>query len=234
MKTLIYGTDNIKVLDYLSELKKKYKNEQTYNLTGSIDVNDIVEYLQGTSMFASEELICWRPNKKTEITDEILTFIKDPLSKDLIVVVLENLPKNSKLFKFFDQTKQFTGDEKEKVFPLLDTISKKQAKLSVKLYYKLLQQQNDPIYINSMLFYQFKNILHAKFQTETFNLINTFVKSRLGSVVNNFSEDECVNIIKEIYFVDLRLKTSSVDNEVLVLNLILKIINGNLATAQYV
>ena len=225
MKILLYGTDNVKIFEKLVEIKQKYKKEQTYELTGEVGVDDLRQYLQGLSMFGSDELICFQVSKKTEITDSILDLLTDEISKNLVIVLYENLPKNSKLLKYFDQTYQFVADEKEKVFPLLDAISKKQSLVSVQNYYKLIFQKNDPIYINSMLFYQFKNILHARFKSNTFELINPFVKSRLSFVMNNFSDTECVNIIKEIYAVDLRLKTTSINDEVLVLNLILKIAN---------
>lgn len=231
MKTLLFGTDQVKVLETLVKLKQKYSKEQTYELAGQLSTDDFQQYLQGISMFGLDELICWRVNKKTEINEDILELIKDEVTKNIILVLYENLPKNSKLFKFFDSAQQFVIDEKEKIFPLLDAISQKKTKMCVSIYQKLIKQKNDPIYINSMLFYQFKNIIHARFKTQTFATINPFVKSRLTPSINNFSNLECVNIIKEIYAVDLRLKTTNLNNEVLVLHLILKIVNGNLSSA---
>ena len=234
MRTLLYGTDGTKIVSRLLEIKEKYPKEQIYEISGVITTDEINLYLQSYSMFGTDELLVWRVSKKTEITDDILKLIAEDISKDLVVMLSENLPKNSKLFKYFGQVQQFVLDEKEKVFSLLDAISRKQSQLSIKNYYKLINEKNDPIYINSMLFYQFKNILHAKFNSETYRSINPFVKQRLSSAINNFSNNECVNIIEEIYITDLKLKTTSIDNEILVLNLILKVVNGNLSPAQYV
>ena len=234
MRTLLYGTDGTKIVSRLLEIKGKYPKEQIYEISGVITIDEINLYLQSYSMFGTNELLVWRVSKKTEITDDILKLIAEDISKNLVVMLSENLPKNSKLFKYFGQVQQFILDEKEKVFSLLDVISRKQSQLSIKNYYKLINEKNDPIYINSMLFYQFKNILHAKFNSETYRSMNPFVKQRLISAINNFSNYECVNIIKEIYTIDLKLKTTSIDNEILVLNLILKVVNGNLSSVQYV
>jgi len=234
MRTLLYGTDGTKIVSRLLEIKGKYPKEQIYEISGVITIDEINLYLQSYSMFGTNELLVWRVSKKTEITDDILKLIAEDISKNLVVMLSENLPKNSKLFKYFGQIQQFVLDEKEKVFSLLDVISRKQSQLSIKNYYKLINEKNDPIYINSMLFYQFKNILHAKFNSETYRSMNPFVKQRLISAINNFSNYECVNIIKEIYTIDLKLKTTSIDNEILVLNLILKVVNGNLSSVQYV
>ncbi len=233
MRILLYGNDNVGILEKLLEIKQKYTKGQIYELFGEVEVSDINQYLQATSMFGSDELICLRVNKKTELSDEILDLIKNETNKNILVVLFENLPKNSKLFKYFNEVFQLVADEKEKIFPFLDTLSKKQT-LAVRNYYKLITEKNDPIYINSMLFYQFKNILHARYNTETFEQVNPFVKSKLNFVRNNFTDIECVNIIRDIYEVDIKLKSTSLSSEVLVLNLILKIINGNLNTAQYV
>jgi len=233
MKILLYG-NNANVVGKSLEIKHQYKKEQVYELVGEIGTDEIEQYLTSVNMFGTDELLYWRVNKKTEISDKILKLIKGKITKNLLVVLSENLPKNSKFFKYFDKSEQFIADEKEKIFPLLEAISNKNPLLSVKLFYKLINQKNDPVYINSMLFYQFKNILHVRFDTETIKSINPYVKSKLTLVKNNFSDTECVKIISEIYAVDLKLKTTSIDSEVVVLNLILKIVNGKLNVAQYV
>ncbi len=233
MKILLYGSDNAKILEKLLEIKQKFSRDQIYELFGEIEIKEIKQYLQAVSMFGGDELLCIRVNKKTDISDDILNLLKDDINKHILIVLSENLPKNSKLFKFFNDVFQFVADEKEKVFPFLEVLSKKQS-LAIRNYYKLITEKNDPVYINSMLFYQFKNILHARHHTETFAQVNPFVKSKLNFVINNFSDLECVNIIREIYSVDIKLKTTSLNSEILVLNLILKIINGNLDTAKYV
>ena len=65
MKILLYGTDNVKIFEKLVEIKQKYKKEQTYELTGEVGVDDLRQYLQGLSMFGSDELICFQVSKKT-------------------------------------------------------------------------------------------------------------------------------------------------------------------------
>lgn len=228
MKKIIYGKNKAKILDAYSREKSKFKEEEVSRLDNEVSVSDLYNLLNSFSLFGDGGLVVWYLDDKKYISDSHLELIKES-RKNILLVLLSNLPKNSKILKVFDVLDKFDNEDPIKIFPLLEQISSKNKKGVVNLYYKMLREGNDPIYINSMIFYQYKNILHFFVQSETYNTLNPYVKRGLSKYVGMYDVLECANIIKEVFVTDKFLKSTNLNNEVLVLNLILKIVNNKLS-----
>jgi len=226
MKKIIYGKDLNSILDKFQEIKSNYTPSSISIVEDEVDLDIFSNLFNSLSMFGDNEIVVWKVSDKKYITEDHLKLIKEYNNKDFLLVCFVNLPKNSKILKYFTSLDKFEEKEKTKIFPLLGALTKKNKHLSVNLYYKMLQEGSDPIYINSMFFYQYKNILHGLTDSATYANLNPFVKRNVSSEINMYRLEESVNIINEIYSVDKKLKTTALDNELLVLNLLLKIVNS--------
>lgn len=108
------------------------------------------------------------------------------------------------------------------IFGLMDAVAAKNSKRSVQLLNSFLEEGENAIYILTMIEKQFKNIAMAKFEagiTETTLAkkagIHPFVAKKSIAQARNFTNTEIIRMYKRLIWADLKLKSGSEPNQIL-------------------
>lgn len=108
------------------------------------------------------------------------------------------------------------------IFKTIDALAQKNKKQALLLMQKHLDNGDDPLYLISMIAYQFRTLLIVKELAEKGLMYNSIVKkSGLHPFVvkksyfacSSFSFEQLKNIYKRVFQVDLDIKTGKIDSE---------------------
>ena len=106
------------------------------------------------------------------------------------------------------------------IFKTIDAMAVKNKKLAISLIHEHLQEGESPLYILSMINYQFRNLLVIKDLVEKgrqyqsiakITKLHPFVISKSWDQVRRFSLAELKKIYQKIFEVDLAIKTGKID-----------------------
>ncbi|MBU2539697.1 hypothetical protein KJ786_00840 [Patescibacteria group bacterium] len=118
------------------------------------------------------------------------------------------------------------------IFKTIDAIAQKNKKQALNLLYKHLEDGDAPLYLLSMIGYQFRNLLIVKDLAERntpYNLIakksglHPFVVRKAYDQMRQFSLQELKKIYQRIFEVDLNIKTGRIEPEIALEMLIMKL-----------
>lgn len=108
------------------------------------------------------------------------------------------------------------------IFQTIEALSQKNKKLSIDLIRKHIELGDHPLYLLSMIIYQFKTLLILKDLIDKktpHNLIAKksglapFTVQKNLYLCNKFSFEELKNIYQKLFEIDLNIKTGKIDNE---------------------
>ena len=108
------------------------------------------------------------------------------------------------------------------IFKTIDALASKNKKQALFLLHKHLDNGDVPLYLLSMIAYQFRNLLIIKELIEKGNQygniakksgLHPFVVQKNYYLANQFSSDQLKKIYQKIFLIDLNIKTGKVDAE---------------------
>lgn len=122
-------------------------------------------------------------------------------------VVLNNQPEDSNIFKF------------------VDSVYFKNKHTAYEELEKLTDDGADPFYILSMLLYGLRNLAHAKYNTAQFAKKKSFVREKALSQADRYDHHDIINLFDFMYQTDKKLKTGMIDQNIVLVYTIEKILN---------
>ena len=102
------------------------------------------------------------------------------------------------------------------IFKTIDAIALKNKKQALNLLHKHLEKGDSPLYLLSMINFQFRNILGAKDLIErgaplSHSGLKPFLARKSGEQARKFTYDELKKIYQKIFQVDYSIKTGKLD-----------------------
>ncbi|MFH1656727.1 MAG: DNA polymerase III subunit delta [Candidatus Nealsonbacteria bacterium] len=163
-------------------------------------------------------------NHKTKIEPLALEKLIEYVGKNLWqmnneITKLVNFKKSTKTIQVEDVELLIKSKIETDIFKTIDAIAQKNKKQAIKLLHKHLENGDSPLYILSMINFQFRNLLIIKDLIEKYNPYNVIVKkSKLHPFVvrksysqsQQFTLSELKKIYQKIFQVDIDIKTGRV------------------------
>jgi len=191
-------------------LKKKAKAQEFKKLSGAKLKNWIKKEFQ-------------KYNVKT--TEKVINFLAENIGNDLwrMSNEIQKLASYKKEINLEDVKKLVRLKIEADIFKTIDAIAQKNKKEALKLLHKHIDKGDSPIYLLSMINYQFRNLLIVKDLVDKklpYNLIvkksglHPFVVKKTYSVCNRFDLENLKKIYKKILIFDLKIKTGQIEPEI--------------------
>lgn len=231
---LFYTTDQILKKDPLFVFLKKQAKFQEFELLAGQKLKNWVKkefekYQCQISDRALGKLIEFTGNDLWQITNEIkkLVSYRAPRQRS------EGGKENKVLFDY--KKKQKIGEEdvellvrpkiEADIFETINAISSRNKKQALILIHKHLEKGDSPLYLLSMINFQFRNLLVIKSRYQSANdtrmtqisglsrelKLHPYVVKKSIPLVKNFSLEELKKIYRKIFQVDLNIKTGKID-----------------------
>ncbi len=99
------------------------------------------------------------------------------------------------------------------IFATIDAIGRKKKELALELLHEHLVKGDSPIYLLSMIHFQFRNILQVKDSSRENIHMHPFVAKKSHELASLFSMDELKAVYEKIWKTDCAVKTGAMDGE---------------------
>ncbi|KPJ56830.1 hypothetical protein AMJ49_03740 [Parcubacteria bacterium DG_74_2] len=197
---LFYCEEKIAVSNSLFKFLKQYAKAQEFKLLQGIQLKNWIR----------EEF----KNYKAKITPEALEKLIDFVGNDLWrmsneIKKLVNFKKNQEINK--QDIKLLIKPKIETdIFKTIDAIALRNKGRALKLLHKHLEKGDSPLYLLSMINFQFRNLLIIKTQCQPVDMHPYVVRKTLQQATR-FSLEELKKIYLKIFQVDLNIKTGQME-----------------------
>lgn len=217
MKYFFYGNFQTKLNEKISELVAK--NQATkieFNLEIE-NLNEIFVALGTSNLFGDTNIIV--ANISEAEPELIENFFKNISGEnDLIVYYSDELEKSSKILKLIP--KDFTLQEFKKsktgnIFNFTDYLLSKDMN---KTYSELAKLDEDGVLIFNNIIPIVRNLISLKKDLNQKNKIIPFKVGLYKKMVEKYTEEELLDLYKNLYQNDLKFKSGEITNEMLVLH----------------
>lgn len=186
----------------MSQLRHGYSADYVSTFDAkSIDYKSFPLLFSTVSMFGDKSLVVVEgklDGKQVDLSKLMSSEV------DLVVWVGEKLRANDSLLTTIIKLKGSVEvfDEKidARIFPFLDAVSQRNRKAALRELSALFSSGSDPIYITTMLVWQFRQIIAPE-------MASGFVKKKVEMVKKNFSFEELRRIYYQLLQTDVALKT---------------------------
>lgn len=215
---LLHGNDVVSSRKKLEELRSGYEATAVTVLTAKeIDYAQFPLHFSTMSMFDDKRLVVVEDKLDPKQVD--LASIAGS-GVDLVVWIGSVLRSNDALIGAINKVKGKVEVFEEKpdlsVFPFLDAVASRKRIIALREYMKLKAEGSDPIYLVTMLVWQFRQILVSE-------LASGFVKKKVEMFKANFTFEELRKIYYLLLQMDVQLKTGEGVAEVMVEQFVYKV-----------
>lgn len=215
---VIHGVDVVASRKRLGELRGEYSADDIQIFSAKeIEYSQFPLLFSTMSMFGEKRAVIVEGKLDSKEVD-VASVMKSDV--DLIVWVGEKLRANDGLLTMVKEAKGQVDFFEDKVdltiFPFLDAVASRNRRAALTEYMKLLKSKSEPIYLLTMLVWQFRNIIVPE-------NASGFVQKKAMDAKNRFSFDELRKIYYQLLQMDVAMKTGDGVPEVLLEQLILKV-----------
>lgn len=210
---LFHETKETPRSDSLFKFLKKYTKSQEFELLEGENLKnwakkEIENYKVKIHLIALEKLIDYVGNDLWQMANEIRKLVSYKENKKIEVKDIELLVKPK---------------IEPEIFKTIDAIASKNKKQALELIHKHLEKGDNPLYLLSMINFQFRNLLTIRDLIEKnkspYTLLaetklHPYVIKKSCSQAQKFKIDELKKIYQKIFQVDLAIKTGKVEPEV--------------------
>ena len=221
--------ENIKNLENLKDIVIVYENcacDQRTKIFKSLQKYakcQEFDYLQPANLkkWASQKFEKNNVKINLDALDLLINFVKNDLWQMANEInKLSNYRKDS-VVKKEDVELLVKPNIENDIFKTIDALASKNKKLALTLFHKHIDNGDFPLYLLSMVAYQFKNLLIIKdlMETQPYAMIakksglHPFVVQKSYYLCNQFSMDQLKKIYQKIFQADLDIKTGKIEAE---------------------
>jgi len=251
----LFKNDNVYIIKNFNRLTKDYQESLINHINKPNNENIIIFILNDFNIknkfakkisentvivdtrtpFSNKKIKEWvkyyYKNEKIFISDEILDYFIENYSDDISTIINEvekhYLYSDNKNINF-NLINNTYNSKHIKIWNLLDAIGEKNIELSSKLYNNLYSNGISliPILISLNNFYfELLNISHSK-SKNTYGVLNKILQSKINNYKSYYTDTEIMNIILNLRDVDIKIKTSSLNEQILFSSIIIRVCNG--------
>ena len=229
MLQLIYGTNQIAIRDFVLKSAKAAEASviKEYNLED--DSLNVIETTLQADIFGASALNVIDVTKIVKVQlEKLFESLKRYPAANIVLISGKDLETTSPLVKvvraFKGRVVPATLARPKEVFRYLDDLFNKREAQCYKSLQKLLEVDDDPVYILVMLQYQLKNMALAKFGLV--NKLPPFQQSLAQQQAKNFTENQIFDLYELLYNYDVALKMGKIVPETVALLVTQKVLLG--------
>ncbi len=170
-------------------------------------------------------------NEGISIDDNVLKYFIDNYSDDITTIVNEiekhYLFSNDKHINFNLNDENIYYSKHIKAWNLLDALGRKNIDSSIAYYNNLYVNGSSLVFLLILLnnfYYELYISLTSK--SNSYSSLNNTLQSNMNSYKNKYSIDELASILIELRNLDVKVKTTSINEQVLFSSIMIKICNG--------
>lgn len=199
---LLHGADVVSSRKRLEELRLKYSSDSVQTIPAKeIDYSQFPLLFSTVSMFDEKRVVIVEGKLDTKQFDGKMIAGSDV---DLIIWIGEKLRANDGLLSLMKEVKGSVEFFDEKVdltvFPFLDAVVSRNRKVALTEYLKLSKSGSEPIYLMTMLVWQFRNLLVPE-------NASGFVQKKAFEAKKRFTFEELRRIYYQLLQMDIAMKT---------------------------
>lgn len=204
----------------MAEIVLGYPNNNVIRLNAKdLDYGAFGDLFISVSMFGEKQLVLVEGKIDSKQVDWE-KIVGESASSDLLIWIDQQLRSNDSLItkiKELAGVVEFFEEEPDSdIFGFLESVATRNRKSALNELQVLFDAQKDPIYIQTMLVWQFRNILVP-------DLAKGYVQQKAQKHRANFSDDELLRIYQRLYEMEVALKTGAEMPEVLIEQFVVKI-----------
>ena len=220
MLSLIYGTNQVAIRDFILKSAKDLKASTIKEYSLDADTVGNVETTMQADIFGEAALNVVDVSKilKAQL-EKLFDLLKRYPAANVILASTKDLEAASPLIKvvraFKGRVVPATLARPKEVFRYLDDLFAKREAPCYKSLQKLLEVDNDPVYILVMLQYQLRNVALAKFGL--ISKLPPFQVTPAQQQAKNFTEQQILDLYELLFKYDVALKTGKIVPETVAL-----------------
>lgn len=208
---LFYEEGKVKKNSLFNFLKKNGKSQEFQLLDGEKLKNWVIKEFKNYGVKIEPQSL----NKLIEFVGNDLWQFSEEIKK------LVNY-KNGEIIKEKDVEVLVKPKIESDIFKTIDSLGLKQKKQALELIHKHLEKGDNPLYLFSMLTYQFRNLLLVKDLSQKYQSfyaiskicgLHPFVARKAYFQAKNFTVEEIKKIYRKIFQADLNIKTGKIEIE---------------------
>lgn len=112
------------------------------------------------------------------------------------------------------------------IFKMVDTLYSKNRQGTYKELENLYKEDNDPLYILSMLVYGARNLAYLSFDSPSAAKMSPYIKSKANEQLKKFSQTEIKDIYAALYDLDKKAKSGALDSDLALTLAVEKVLNS--------
>lgn len=207
---LIYSSDKVAKNNSLYKLLQKEANCKEFIPLEGVQLNKYIsQRFKGKNIEVNNEFI----NYFIQYNGNDLWKLENEIEK------LSNFKKGEKL-EISDIEELGNEQFENNIFKTIDAVAQNNKKKALELIRKHIEDGADPIYLLSMIIYQFRNILVARdlsergdnsYTMQSILKVHPFVAKKSFQLASKFSLSDLTKIYSKIFRVDFSVKTGRID-----------------------
>ncbi len=229
---LIHGENEIKIQEEFDTLKKREKPNEVIRINPEeITPVEFGNKVLTPNMFGFKNLFVIDSSSlpQKDLLQLIERAQKAPENTSIVFLLSKNLRSNSKILKAIKETKnskviQVEKDKDYTIFNFLDSVFGKNRKKAYSLLEELIQKEEPPFKIHSMLVYQLRKVAKTKFGAKVSG--PPFVKKKFKRQAGNFTEQKILKLYEHFYQTDRDMKLGLIPDNILIVRNIEKVMEG--------
>ncbi|MBN1162845.1 hypothetical protein JXA34_03845 [Patescibacteria group bacterium] len=230
---IVHGDDISTSRSLVVNQQKKLgiETKQEIDLT-EIEPRDFKNLVTQTNLFGQKELILVDISKvDTARADKCIAILKDAVSDNSIVLLTnKSLPKSNTFIKNATTLNakiiHTQIEPKGNIFDFADSVFYKNRTKAYRELAHLISDRSDEFHIFSILYYNLKNIAHAKHNSPAFESLKPFQKNKFQNQAQLFSDQALLEIFRTFYQNDKMVKIGELTPDILITRSIEKVLNS--------
>jgi DNA polymerase III delta subunit len=220
---IVHGEDVVKTRTLLVNQYKKLNSQTKFNFDiTETEIQDFETALRSTSLFGEPPIVVLDITgmNRMNVDKFIESAAKTPQSTTLIIVSEKSLSNANAFIKNAARlnAKIICNEKKpeENIFRFVDTLMSKNRTATYTELEKLINAEENEIYILTMIVYGLRNVAITKFESPLFNKIPPFNKSKSVKQAQSFTEEQVIKMYETMYDLDKKVKTGEITTDIVI------------------
>lgn len=229
MLNFIFGDDQVKVNNFISEFVKKNNFQKSAHELTEDNISELVGIIDTPSLFGDKNLyIIDVTNSEFETLEKFISSLDS--NSDVFLLYEGEIDKRSKEYKLLSKIKtvNFSEVKSNAVFYFVDTLFLGDPKKTYQDLENLLKNKEEELSIFNLIVSTLRSLAFVCFESPLKSKIPPFKKSFFESLAKKYSQEEIANMYKIISENDLKFKNGELTSEMLLTHTVNTVLNhGN-------
>lgn len=217
---LLHGENIVAIRNFLIKLSEDNKVKVRHDIRiEETEPSELLNYISSFDMFSNSTLIAFDVSKMARMNvDSYISEIKKvPNEITFVIYSSKELTKSNAFMKSALELKARVMPFKKvglsNIFKFCDAVFARDRNQAYKELRNLLMDGEDSIYMLVMLTSSLRNLAYAKFNSREYEKLMPFIKSKVKSQSQKFTEQEIKDLYEKFYTLDVAMKSGLVSHD---------------------